>query len=315
MTPEKLQRDMVARMKLKHLKLLVTVGEQCNIFKAAQLMNMAQPAATKIIRDIESAYELTLFERSSRGVVPTLYGEVLIKHAKLVLSQIKHVSEELTSLQGGLSGHVTVGTLITASLTLLPKALVRLRAERPNISVTVVEGTQDVLLPNLVQGDLDLVVGRIPEHQDYDGLTSIELYEEPTMIVARAGHPLSNRGVLSLEDLLQEDWILPSPQTYLRRELDQNFRDQGLPSPAPVVESVSVLTNRTLLRETDMIAAMPYQIFHTYEQLGELCRLPVPALARKGPVGITMRTEGGLTPAAACLVEDLKLVATELTES
>lgn len=122
MTPEKLQRDMVARMKLKHLKLLVTVGEQCNIFKAAQLMNMAQPAATKIIRDIESAYELTLFERSSRGVTPTLYGEVLIKHAKLVLSQIKHVSEELTSLHGGLSGHVTVGTLITASLTQIGRA-------------------------------------------------------------------------------------------------------------------------------------------------------------------------------------------------
>ncbi|AWL13191.1 HTH-type transcriptional regulator GbpR [Saliniradius amylolyticus] len=312
MAPEKLQRDMIARMKLKHLKLLVTVGEQCNIFKAAQLMNMAQPAATKIIRDIENTYELQLFNRTSRGVIPTLYGEVLIRHAKLVLSQIKHVSEELTSLQSGLSGHVTVGTLITASLTLLPKALVRLRAERPNVYITVVEGTQDRLLPSLVQGDLDMVVGRLPEHQDYDGLTTIQLYEEPAYIVARSGHPLSNRGTLELADIVNESWILPSPQTYLRRELDQSFRDQGLPSPQPVVESVSVLTNRTLLTETDMIAVMPGQVFHQYEKAGELCRLPVPHLQQLGPVGITMRSKDNLTPAAHSLMEDLQLVSEEL---
>ncbi|MGL5490018.1 MAG: LysR family transcriptional regulator, partial [Shewanella sp.] len=135
MDPNTLERHLTSRLKFKYLKLLVTVGEQQNIFRAAQILNMAQPAATKIIRDIEIALNLSLFERSSRGVVPTLYGEILIKHAKLVLSQVRHASEELSTIQGGLSGRVTVGTLLAASATLLPHAIIRLKKERPNVSV------------------------------------------------------------------------------------------------------------------------------------------------------------------------------------
>ncbi|MFP2768668.1 LysR substrate-binding domain-containing protein [Oceanisphaera sp. KMM 10153] len=311
MTPEEFERNMVSRLKIKYLKLLVTVSEQGNIVRAAQIMNMAQPAVTKIIRDIETALDLVLFERSSRGVSLTLYGEVLIKHAKLMLSQVKHASEELSTLQGGLAGHVTIGTLITASLTLLPKTLVRLREQRPSLSVTVVEGTNDRLLPALIRGELDLVVGRMPERQEYDGLSSEVLYHEPVVIVARGGHPLGKQAEMELKDLAGEAWILPSPQTYLRKEVEQAFRDQGLARPAQVLESVSVLTNLTLLAETDMIAAMPYQVFRNYEKNGGLCRLAVGEFTRPGPVGITTRN-GSHTPAAAYVMSLLREVAEEL---
>jgi DNA-binding transcriptional LysR family regulator len=315
MNPNMLERHLTSRLKFKYLQLLVTVGEQRNIFKAAQIHNMAQPAATKIIRDIESALNLDLFERSSRGVTPTLYGEVLIKHAKLILSQVKHASEELASLQGGLSGRVVVGSLLAASASLLPNAIARLKKDRPNVSVSLMEGTGDKLLDSLKIDDLDIMVGRIPEVPDQDGLTNEVLYREPVVIVARADHPLQQKKNLSLKDLADQDWILPPRETMLRKEIDLAFHREGLDSPVNPIESVSILTNRALLKDSDMITALPLQVVLTYEEIGMLKRLDLPLIFEPGPIGVTLRAHRQLPPAAHYLLEALREEAAELTEA
>lgn len=306
MDPTTLERHLVSRLKFKYLKLLVTVGEQQNIFKAAQLLNIAQPAATKIIRDIEIALDLTLFERSSRGVVPTMYGDILIKHAKLVLAQVKHASEELSTVQGGLSGRVTVGTLLAASASLLPRAIARLKKDRPNVSVVVVEGTADKLMSALKLDDIDLMVGRIPEVSPEEDLSNEVLYYEPISLVARADHPLQQKKGLKLADLLDQEWILPARETLLRKEIDDIFHRQGLHLPANATESVSMLTNRMLLKETDMISALPNEVILTYEEIGWLKRLPIDLGAQPGPVGITTRTNRELPPVSQYLLRALR---------
>ena len=192
MLPANIERHLVSRLKIKHLKLLVTVAEQNNIFKASQLLNMAQPAVTKTVRDMENALELTLFNRSSRGVTPTAYGEVLIRHAKLILAQVRHVSEELVSLHEGVSGHINVGTLLAASPALLPRSLAAMKNQRANISVSVTEGTNDMLMPRLLIGEVDVVVGRLPEVQDEEGVYSQVLYYEPVCLVVRRARPRSH---------------------------------------------------------------------------------------------------------------------------
>jgi DNA-binding transcriptional LysR family regulator len=314
MTPDMLERHLTSRLKFKYLQLLVTVGEQRNIFKAAQIHNMAQPAATKIIRDIESTLNINLFERSSRGVTPTLYGDVLIKHAKLILSQVKHASEELSSLQGGLSGRVTVGSLLAASATLLPNAITQLKKNRPNVSVSLMEGTGDKLLNSLKIDDLDIMVGRIPEAPGEDGLVNEVLYYEPVVIVTRTEHPLQSKGRLSLKDLVNEDWILPPRETMLRKEIDLAFHKEGLDVPSNPVESVSILTNRALLKNSDMITALPLQVVLIYEEIGLLKRLDIPLIIEPGPIGVTLRAQRELPPAAHYLLEALREEAAELTK-
>ena len=312
MTPDKFERSLVARLKFKHLKLLVTVNEQRNIFKAAQLLNMAQPAATKTIRDLENALEIELFDRSSRGVTPTLYGDIVIKHAKLILSQVRHASEELASLQGGLVGRITVGTLLAASATLLPLAIARMKAERPNVSIHLVEGTNDILLGGLRMGDIDIVVGRLPRTPQEEGVTSEVFYYEPVVIAARKGHPLSKKKNLKIEDLMQQEWVLPPQETNLRREIDEAFHRAGQDTPASAVESVSILANRTLLMETDMISAMPFQVMRSYEQAGLMTQLPVKLDTPPGPIGVTLKTGRELSPAATYLLDQMRVVAEEI---
>ena len=168
------------------------------------------------------------------------------------------------------------------------------------------------MLPGLLVGNVDLVVGRLPEIQEVEGVEPEVLYYEPVAIVACTGHPLAQHPNLTLQDLVNEQWILPSPGTTLRREIDNAFHKSGLPVPSNVIESVSILTNRTLLMETDMIAAMPYQVIRTYEEIGLLCQLPVTLKADAGPVGVSTRSNTQLTPAANYLLELLREVGAEM---
>lgn len=312
MTPEKFERTLMARLKFRHLKLLVTVSEQQNIFKAAQILNMAQPAATKTIRELEKDLEVELFERSSRGVTPTLYGDILVRHAKLVLAQVRGASEELASLHGGLVGRVTVGTLLAASATLLPIAIARLKKECPNVSIHIIERTVDSLTAGLRIGDIDFVVGRLPRGAQGDGLIGEVLYHEPIVFAARTGHPLQEQGEVQLTDLLEYEWILPPQSTHLRQEVDEALRAAGIESPVRAVESVSILANRTLLEETDMISVMPDQVARFYEKDRLLLRLPVQLDISPGPIGISLCEGRTLSPAASFLLDKLREVAEEL---
>jgi DNA-binding transcriptional LysR family regulator len=173
----------------------------------------------------------------------------------------------------------------------------------------VVEGTNDMLMPMLRVGDLDVVLGRLPEHREREGLNQEVLYYEPVSVVARIGHPLAERESLTLADLASAEWILPPPQTSLRRQLDIAFRKEGLEPPVRAVESISVLNNHALLRESDMVGVMPYQVV---EAQHGLTRLPINVMVAGGPVGFTMRAAGEPTPAAQNFIRILREVAGEM---
>ncbi len=109
---------LLGRLKLRQLRLLTAIADEGTVLKGSQALNIAQPAATKSIKELEDALGVQLFERSSRGVTPTDFGAVMIKHGKLILAQLRHAGEELQSLEEGLSGRVHVGTLLAASTSL-----------------------------------------------------------------------------------------------------------------------------------------------------------------------------------------------------
>lgn len=300
---------LLSRLKLRQLKLLTVIAEEGTVLRGSQLLNIAQPAATKSIKELEDALGVELFIRSSRGVTPTLFGEVMIKHAKLILTQLRHASEELQSLDEGLSGRVYVGTLLAASPTLLPRSLALLRERRPGIAVSVSEGTIDKLMPSLRTGDLDIVLGRLPDYREREGLAQEVLYLEPIAIVAREGHPLAGKKIVTLSDLVSQAWVMPPMQTSLRRQIEVAFLREDLEPPADVIESVSILTNHTLLIETDMIAAMPHQVASVQQGLRIL---PVTLEATSSRIGATMRATVGLSAAAEYFMSIVREVAEDI---
>jgi DNA-binding transcriptional LysR family regulator len=297
------------RLKLKQLRLIAAIGEHASVLRAAEALNISQPGATRLLKDAEDDLGVPLFNRTNRGVVPTDYGRSLIRHAKLVLAQLSHAAEELDDLAGGMGGRVTVGTLLAASAIVLPAAICRLREKRPRVTVAVIEGTNDRLMPALRVGDIDFVVGRLSEFRFRDELVQEPLFHEEACVVVRAGHPLARRKRLQIAALAGCEWILQPPETTLRRQVDKAFHDAGLEAPRPAVQSVSLLTNRALLLATDMVGVWPRQVILDDVRRGVLSVLPVKLPAAAGPVGISRRRSVILSPAAQALAAELKVVA------
>ncbi len=90
-----------ARLKTRQLLLLVALAEEGNIHRAAQVLNMTQPAASKLLKDLEDVLEVPLFERLPRGMRPTWYGETMIRHARVALGSLNQAHDELQALKAG----------------------------------------------------------------------------------------------------------------------------------------------------------------------------------------------------------------------
>jgi DNA-binding transcriptional LysR family regulator len=312
MSSVRLERWIARKFRLRHVELIAEIFDSGSILKASRRLNLTQPTVTKALQDVEATLGVALFRRSNRGLEPTAYGEIFARHAKIVLAQLRHAAEELESLRAGYSGKVTVGTLLAAAASILPDAIALLKKDRPGVAISIVVGTYDILLPSLLVGDLDMVLGRMPEQGRSRALVYEDFYSEPICLVVRRGHPLTRKRRLGLRELVNEAWLLPLPETSLRRQIERAFLDADAPLPRNVIESVSILTNRVLLRKSDCIGVMPYHVALDDVEHGLLSILPVKLKSIESPVGAILRAPGQLPPAASALLECLRIAARDV---
>ena len=133
---------------------------------------------------------VSLFDRLPRGVQPTWYGEIMIRHARMVLSTLSRAHDEITALKSGLAGQINLGAIMGPSTTLVPRAIIAMKQRFPGVQLNVSIETSDVLQQRLQQGRLDLLVARLFETHDKSRLNYEELSREPVALVTRPGHPL-----------------------------------------------------------------------------------------------------------------------------
>lgn len=258
------------------------VVESGSILAASRELAMTQPAVSKSIHELEAQLGAPLFVRGKRGVSLTEFGRLFERHAKTMLAELRYLAEDLNAAQSGSAGHVIVGTLIVASTALLPEAITRLRRSAPDVAVTVRVGLNAMLFPALVRGELDVVVGVLPQDgpaglHDPDGsrLAHVPLYDEALCAVVGSAHPLARRRRIELAELQALDWIVPTPDSVAYPSVRAFFDDAGLAMPKRLVESVSILTNLALLASNPMVALMPRSAAEQFARAGALAVLPV----------------------------------------
>jgi DNA-binding transcriptional LysR family regulator len=295
-----------SRLKMRHILLLSAIDQQRSVHKAAAALHMTQPAATKLLSDLEALLGLRLFERTTRGLVPTAHGESLVRHARAMLGTLDHARAELTAISDGAAGRIVVGTQLVVAPVLVPRALAIFKRANPLVTVQVREGTLAALLPALRAGEIDVIVGRLTSDFDSRDLRFETCFDEPMCVVVRTGHPLLARRRVRLAELAAESWILPGPDTAYRHRMDAAFRQAGVEPPARLVESVSILTNTTLLQETDMLGVLPVNVAGHYAALGTLAVLPVALPPPSGPVGTITRAGAVASPPVEQLLQALR---------
>jgi DNA-binding transcriptional LysR family regulator len=298
-----------SRLRLRHLRLVVAIDEQGTLHRAAERLAMTQPAATRLLAELERQLGVRLFDRSPRGMTPTAFGDSLARHARTVLATLGHAGDELRALQEGAAGVVRVGVLLVAASVLVPRAVLRFKARFPRLTVRLREGMSAELVAALRRGEVDLIVGRAAADGDVAGLRVESFYSEPMVAVVRAGHPLARRRRLALADLADRTWVLPPPDAAYRRRLDAAFRQVGLEPPARRVESLLGLVNHTLLTDSDFVGVMPRDLARQHVAQGTLRVLPVTLPPPSGPVGWIAIAGRTPSPAAAAFAAALREAA------
>ena len=297
-----LESSLLLRVRTRQLMLLAELGAERNLGRAAAAMNISQPAATKLLQQVEDALGVALFTRKARGMEPTAYGEVLIRYARQMRNDFALVHEEMAALRAGLHGTLRVGSVAGAIPQLLAPALVAYQHRHPRVAVAVVVDTSDVMLAQLGRSEVDLVLGRLTEGSDDEDFESVALLHEAQVAVVRRAHPLLRLEVVTLHDLAQWPWILQPPGSPQRGRFESALREAGIQARLNITETASTILTTALLEISDMVAVMPASLAGHYSRLGVLCALPLALPLQVPSIHLITRRQRILSPAA----EDFK---------
>lgn len=295
-------------LKVRHLRLLVAVYDFRNLRQVASNSFITVPAVSKALGDIERALGVKLFERTANGLRPTAYGESVVRHARIVLSTLNQTAEEIRALQNGSAGKVYVGSSPIMVSAIMPKALTLLKQDSPHTNVEIRENRMRVLVQELQRGDLDMIVGRLPNKSDTVGLREQVLLAPQTKFVTGARHPLAGRTKVEWSDLQDFPWVLPPIGSLLREPVENTFARHGLLVPSNYIETLSTHLIRAYLQFNDAIALHTGDGLYSYADIGPISALPLDLNLVTRPLGALWRDDKPLAPSAMLLLRCLEQV-------
>ncbi|MDR8398405.1 LysR family transcriptional regulator [Paraburkholderia sp. USG1] len=298
-----------ARLKPRQLLLLSQIADTGNIHRAAEMLNMTQPGATKLLRELEEMLGVSLFERLPRSMRPTVYGEVMIRHARAVLGSLDLAQDEILAVRTGDLGHVAVGAITAPATRLLPLAVAQIKREHPGLRIALEMENSNVMLERLAQDRLDLVVGRLSAEHDKQHLNYEPLASEPVCAVVRPGHPLATGSGLTLREVRHAGWIVPPAGSVLRHRFELMFQRESFAPPTNLIETGALLVLTRVLAETDMLAVLAADVAQYYANHGMVRVLPLPLPCHMDDFGIITRTDRPLSPAAHLMAQALRATA------
>lgn len=243
-----------AGLKLSHLRMVVAIDDYRQISAAAAALNISQPAASRMLTEMETILKAQLCERVSRGVELTQFGRAFAKRARRILLELHEVDREITALKSGAGGSVYLGTVTAPAMSLAVPAIQQVSAAYPGIEVNVRIETSNVLARELLSAKHDFIMARVPDDLDPRLFNVQELGIERACLIARRGHPLMEKPVVSLSDLPSYDWVFQPPGTLLRRRVEELFIAADVPLPTTVVNTASLLLTVALVSSSNAIA-------------------------------------------------------------
>jgi DNA-binding transcriptional LysR family regulator len=275
------------RLRLRHLQLMVALSETESLRRAADELAITQPAATKALKELEDTIGVSLFVRHARGMEPTIFGEAVMRYARVVFEDLDELRDELAAIEAGDIGKVRIGAVMAPAPELLTHAIVALKAAHPRLQISVQIDTSDVLVQALQQDQLDIMLGRIPDGFPALDLSFETLGEEALSIVTRPGHPVARA-------------------TVRPKIIDQTFRESRVAPPVSTVETSSILTTLSLLLDSDMLAVLPTSVAHYYVELGTMAALGTPLRGRLAPYGLILRKNRRIRPATQLVIDAIR---------
>ena len=299
------------RMKLQDLHVLVTVMQAGSMGKAAQSLNISQPAVSRSIAELEHALGVRLLDRHRKGIEATEYGRALLDCGVAVFDDLRQGVKNIEFLADPTTGQVRIGNTLTSANSFITAVVDRLSRRYPGIVFHVVPAGAEILHRELNARSLDLVITRSggPFREEQFGFET--LYDDALVVLAGMKNPWARRRRIELAELVNEPWALPTPESAVTQAAIEAFRASGLDCPRATLVTSSpemridlVATGRFLTITASRFRARRPQ----------LKVLPVELPIARMPVGIVTLKNRRLSPVAKLFIQHAHEVAKSLTK-
>ncbi|MBA1345727.1 MULTISPECIES: LysR family transcriptional regulator [Rhizobium] len=296
-----------AGLKLNHLRMIVAIEDSGQISAAAEVLNISQPAASRMLSEMESITKTSLYERVARGVVLTTFGAALARRARKILLELREASREIGELKSGKGGSVFIGAVTAPAMSLVVPAINKVRKAYPGIEINIQVETSNVLARELLAARHDFIIGRIPDDLNPRLFEVKEIGIERACLIVRSRHPLMKQKTSSLAEVRDYDWVFQPPGTLLRRTIEDVFLSRGVALPENIVNTSSLLLTCAIICETDAIAPVAVDVAQFLASQGskasDVRMLPIDFDINVKPYSMITARERALPPSARLLYD------------
>ncbi|EEJ1790422.1 LysR family transcriptional regulator [Salmonella enterica subsp. enterica] len=293
------------RIRLRHLHTFVAVAQQGTLGRAAETLNLSQPALSKTLNELEQLTGTRLFERGRLGAQLTVPGEQFLTHAVKVLDALNTAGQALNRKGDASADVVRVGALPTAALGILPAAIGRFHQQQKSTSLQVATMNNTMLLAGLKSGEIDLGIGRMSDPELMGGLNYELLFLESLKLVVRPGHPLLQE-TITLSRVMEWPVVVSPKGTVPRQNAEALLQSQGCKMPAGCIETLSASLSRQLTVDYDYVWFVPSGAVKEDLRQATLVSLPVPTQSAGEPIGILTRVDIPLSTGAQMLIAAIR---------
>ena len=291
-------------MELRDIEYFAVVAQHGNVRRASEALGLSPPALSKSLRRLEASMQAKLVDRSAKGVALTPVGLALLAQVDRLRLVLQDMRREAGDLAQGRAGHLRVGVGATTAED-LPGRCAELLKQAPGLTLQVVVADNDVMVPALCNGELDIIFNVLPDAV-HPGCVQEPLFEDDFEVCATPGHPLTRRRRMSMADLVPEQWTLSAPSVLNVQHLCAQFRASGLPAPRVAVEARPLRLRLQICASTHLLSFNARRTLRLVEPRLRLREVYVPELKWRRRVGVMYRSGAYVPPAARRLIAMLE---------
>jgi DNA-binding transcriptional LysR family regulator len=286
------------------------LAEHGHVGRAAEALELGQPALSISLRRLEKAVDAILFKRTPKGIELTAEGRALLDHVRRLQLARTNMEREILDIASGKTGRLRIGVSpMTADC--LADTYPLLLKDAPGLKLEITDSDNDIMLPALLNGQLDMVLNYLTP-LPFEGTKQEHVYFEHWVVCASEKHPLTKQKRVTLQDLTRERWALSTVNTLPTNALPRAFSERNLPPPAVVVEARPVRIRLQAVAGSDLLTYTSKRIMREAAARFHLKEIAVRELTMRRPVGVILRKDAYIPAAVRRLVGILKSVAHEL---
>lgn len=242
------------------IKQFQVVAESKNLNKASKILNISQPALTKSIKKLEEYYNVEFFERHSRGMALTKFGQLFLKYCNTIEQQYSLAERELKALNASKEGHIVIGCGITYSSLVTP-ILQKIYDLYPNVSISLVSRDQEEMLDGILSSKIDFVLASI---DFFDGTTTNvkkqHIMDIDYCILVRPEHPLAQKQNVQISDITQYPWLEFTQSKDRTVKMNEFLLKRGHPALNIALESDFLRVLSRILHDDNYLILSPKAI-------------------------------------------------------